>query len=297
MTDQTTIAETDTKTGIVLPSEQEAPTLRADIARMEHQFALAAPRGVEARQIVRDALTAVSKSPDLLKCTPNSVLGGLMTMAQLGLRVGVLGHGWILPFWNARAKWTDDNGRERSGAFEAQLVIGYQGLIELAYRSGQIARITAHTVHENDHFDVAYGLEENLTHRPATSNRGAAVGYYATVAIKGGASSFYYLTREEAEAYRDRYAMAKTKAGAIVGPWKSEFDAMAKKTCVRQLSKFMPKGTELAVAIAADDTVRVDIDPRADISHVSHHVEAVMAQATPHVDEVDPPDAQEPTDA
>ena len=69
------------------------------------------------------------------------------------------------------------------------------------------------------------------------------------------------MTKAEAEVYRDRYAMAKNRQGEVVGPWKSEFDGMAKKTCVRQLSKLMPKGTELSVALMVDDAVRVDIDP------------------------------------
>lgn len=269
---------TVTPTAVVLPSEQRPPTLAQQVSKMEHQFALAAPRGVEARQIVRDALTALRQNPDLAKCDPQSVLGGLMTMAQLGLRVGVLGHGWLLPF-KANAKGADGQWHTH----KAQLVIGYQGLVELAYRSGRIAKVTARTVHANDHFDVEYGLNEHLTHRPAAGDRGEPVAYYATVRLKDSTDPmFYVLTRAEAETYRDRYAMAK-KDGAIVGPWATEFDAMARKTCLRQLAKYMPKGTDLAVALAVDDTVRVDITPDAQPEYVSEHVEATTVSETPRV--------------
>lgn len=234
----------------------QAPSLRHQVTQMEHQFALAAPKGVEARQIVRDALTAISQNPDLLKCDPQSVLGGLMTMAQLGLRVGVLGHGWLIPF-NAREK-VDGSWRNVK---KAQLVIGYQGMVALAHRSGQIKSISAREVRANDHFHIEYGVDENLVHRPATGDRGEVTGYYAVVKFLPDGHSFYYLTKAEAEVYRDRYAMAKSRDGKVVGPWATEFDAMAKKTCVRQLSKFMPKGTDLAVALEADESVRVDIDP------------------------------------
>ena len=162
---------TPTVTGVVQPQQPSQPTLGQRIVGMEHQFALAAPRGVEARQIVRDAMTALSRTPKLAECTPSSVLGGLMTMAQLGLRVGVLGHGWLLPFWNSKAKWRDADGRERTGAFEAQLIIGYQGLVELAHRSHQVASISARTVRANDHFDLEYGIDERLVHRPAVADR------------------------------------------------------------------------------------------------------------------------------
>ena len=261
-------------TTVAVATQGAAPTLRQQVQSMEHQFALAAPRGVEARQIVRDALTAISQNPDLLKCDPQSVLGGLMTMAQLGLRVGVLGHGWLLPFkdWKTRQ-------------FKAQLVVGYQGLVELAHRSGKIRSISARTVHENDHFHVEYGVDERLVHRPATGDRGEVTGYYAVVKFLPDGHSFYYLTKAEAEAYRDRYAMAKTKDGNVVGPWKTEFDAMAKKTCVRQLSKFMPKGTDLAVALSIDDTVRVDLDPHMPAELVSTHPERDETPATVHLEE------------
>lgn len=245
---------------IAIPTAEPraATVMRQQITQMEHQFAIASPRGVEAAQLVRDALTLLRQTPDLALCTPRSVLGGLMTMAQLGLRPGVLGHGWLIPFKN-----------RTTGHKEATLVIGYQGLVELAHRSGRISRITAHTVHANDHFDIEYGTNERLVHRPSAGDRGKPTGYYATVTIKGGDTAFYYMSHEEMLVYRDRYAMSKK------GPWADNFEAMAKKTCVRQLSKLMPKGTDLAVALAVDDSVRIDITPDADPAGVSQHYEVI----------------------
>lgn len=268
MTEQTNQAGTD----IALPSEQpKPPTLGQRITGMEHQFALAAPRGVEARQIVRDAMTALAQTPKLAECEPRSVLGALMTMAQLGLRVGVLGHGWVLPFWDSRAR-----------EFKAQLVIGYKGYVALAHRSGQIASISARTVHENDHFEVEYGVDEKLVHRPSKQDRGEPIGYYAVVRFANGGHSFWHITRQEAEHHRDRYAMSKKRDGTIVGPWKDNFDEMAQKTCVRALAKFMPQNTDLATALAVDDTVRLDYNPDADPAHVSQHIEStVVPTSTP----------------
>lgn len=259
-----------------LATTNNAPTLRQQVQSMEHQFALAAPKGVEASQLVRDVLTAISQTPKLAECDPRTVLGAAMTMAQLGLRVGVLGHGWILPFWDSRDRVN-----------KAQLVIGYQGLVELAHRSGRIQSISAREVREHDHFHIEYGVNENLVHRPASGDRGAIVGYYAVARYLPHGHSFYYMTRQEAEVYRDRYAMAKTKGGQVVGPWKTEFDAMAKKTCVRQLSKMMPKGTDLlASGLAADETVRVDLDPALPPEAAGVHPERSDSPDTVHVGEV-----------
>jgi recombination protein RecT len=274
-----------TGTDVTLPSDTpQPPNLRQQIATMEHQFALAAPRGVEARQIVRDVLTAVSANPKLGDCEPRSVLGSAMTAAQLGLRIGVLGHCWILPFWDSRYEWVDPaSGRTRKGGFRAQLIIGYRGLVALAHRSGQIASLSARTVFANDHFDLEYGVNERLVHKPSSGDRGEAIGYYAVARFSNGGYTFWHMTKAEVEHHRDQYAMAKTKEGKIIGPWRDEFEGMAHKTCVRKLAKFMPQNTDLATALAVDDTVRVDVDPRADIVHVSHHIEPAPDTTTARV--------------
>lgn len=279
-------------TDIELPSAApKSLTLGQRITGMEHLFAQAAPRGMEARQIVRDVMTALSTTPKLAECDQRSVLGAAMTAAQLGLRVGVLGHSWILPFWDNRFEWVDDSGRKRVGGFRAQLIIGYKGLVSLAHRSNMVASLSARTVFAKDHFDVEYGLNERLTHKPATGDRGEPVGYYAVVRLTNGGSTFWHMTHAEVEHHRDRYAMAKKKDGTIVGPWRDNFEAMAHKTCVRGLAKFMPQNTDLATALAVDDTVRMDIDPTADAVHVSHHIEPSEVVQTARVgDELTPQD-------
>lgn len=231
----------------------DAETLEASIARMENQFALAMPRGAEASQLVRDAITSLRMTPKLAMCDRTSVLGGLMTCAQLGLRPGVLGHAWLLPFWSSKAN-------EGRGGFQAQLVIGYQGLVELAHRSGRIASLIARTVYERDHFDVDYGLADSLVHKPnMLEDRGEAIAYYAIAKFTTGGHAFFVMTHRDMITYRDVYATAKTKEGKVVGPWRDQFEAMAHKSVVRQLAKWMPKSTELATAIEADNSVRVDL--------------------------------------
>lgn len=231
------------------------------IRRMESQFALAMPRGGEAAQLVRDALTTLRGNPRLAECDAATVLGGLMTCAQLNLRPGVLGHAWLIPFWNGR-----------KSQYEAQLVIGYQGLVDLAHRSGRIASLIARTVYENDHFDVDYGLADSLVHKPTLrGDKGAPVAYYAIAKFTTGGHAFIVVPHDEMLAYKQQFAMAKTREGKIIGPWEDHFEAMAQKTCVRQLAKWMPKSTELATAIEADNSVRVDLTPTADVAHVSTH--------------------------
>lgn len=229
-------------------------TLAEQIRDMEQQFQVAMPRGTEAAQLIRDALTALRANPKLNECDATSVLGALMTCAQLALRPGVLGQAWVLPFWD-----------KRSRGFKAQLIIGYQGYRELAQRSGQIATVIARPVHEHDEFDIDYGIADNLIHKPKLrGERGPIVGYYSIVKYTTGGYAFWYMSREECEKHRDQYAMTRTKEGKIFGVWVDEFDGMALKTVFLRLAKWMPKSTELATAIETDGTVRVDLSPSND---------------------------------
>ncbi len=255
-------------------------TLGARIEKLEQEFAKAAPRGVEAVQLVRDSLHCLRTVRNLDRAEPMSVLGSLMNAAQLGLRPGVLGHCWPLPFWDRNLAWTDDQGKTRKGGYRAQLVIGYQGYVELAYRSGRVASIVARTVQENDAFDVDLGVADTLTHKPLLrGDRGDAAAYYVVVKYVSGGHAFWYMTHEEALAYRERYA-PRGREQQIVGPWAEPdaFGGMAHKTCLRQLAKWMPKSTELAQALQVDETVRLDITPTSDPAEVSEHPEALTGE-------------------
>lgn len=247
--------------GTDIERRPEGGTLADQIRSMEQQYAMAMPKGAEAAQLVRDALTLIRSTPKLAECQPATVLGGLMTFAQLGLRPGVLGHGWLLPFWDAKSRTN-----------KAQVVIGYQGFVELAHRSGRIKSLIARPVFANDTFDVAYGLDDDLVHKPALSgDRGDPVAYYAVAKFTEGGHAFWVMTHDEMLKYRDRYAMARTKQGVIVGPWKDQFEGMALKTTVRQLAKWLPKATDFAAAMEIDNGVRVSIDPKADLAGSAQH--------------------------
>lgn len=244
------------------------PSLLDMIRQNEEQFALAMPRGAEASQLIRDAITCTRHTPDLLNCVPKTVLGGLMTCAQLGLRPGVLGHAWLLPF-------------KEHGILKAQFVIGYQGLVELAFRSGQISSISGQTVYEADTFDF-YRDEhgDHMMHRPELKeDPGAPLMYYAHAIIRGGG---YAITKPLNHAgmtrFRDKYVKAKR------GPWfdPEQFESMAWKTMLKRLAKLLPKSTELATALAADETVRVDLTPDA-ITEGEHPevIDSELEETTP----------------
>jgi recombination protein RecT len=238
-------------------------TLGDQIRQMEKAYQLAMPKGTEAAQLIRDALTALRTTRNLDRCEPASVLGALMTCAQLGLRPGVLGHAWLIPFWD-----------RKSGGHKAQLVIGYQGLVDLAYRSGHVASVIARTAYENDVFEVDYGVADTIIHKPnMDGSRGRAIAYYAIVKYHGGGYAFWVMSDQEMRSYRDQHATAKTKEGKVFGPWVDHYEGMAHKTVLRRLAKFMPKSVELANAIAADESIRVDLNPNTEAAEAAEFVD------------------------
>lgn len=254
------------------PEAEAIERSSALVLKMQDQFEMAMPRGAEAAQLVRDALTLIRQTPKLALCNPQTLLGGLMTMAQLGLRPGVLGHGWLIPFRDKHS---------RDGSMVAQLVIGYQGYVELAYRSNRIGGISAHTVYDGEQFEIAYGTEEKLIHRPLLDGEvGKPIGYYCVVHIKDGQPIFKFMTHQQMLKHRDRYAMAQKDGRIIPGtPWAEQFEGMAHKTCLRQLSKWMPKSADLSTAIQVDEGFRL-VTPEGKGAHNSpdantYHVEQV----------------------
>ena len=232
----------------VAKAEQKAPTLAQLIERQKPEIARALPRHLNPDRMARIATTTLRQTPLLARCTPESFLGALMSAAQLGLEPGPLGEAYLVPFRDGK-----------SGNYQVQFIPGYKGLIKLAWQSGRLADIWAEVVYENDEFDYTLGLERTLTHKPAKSNRGTAEYVYAVAKLKDGGTPFVVLSVEEVESIRSRSKASKN------GPWVSDWAAMAKKTAVKQLSKWLPMSSEFAAAVTLDGAVRTDVSPLVDV--------------------------------
>jgi recombination protein RecT len=256
---------------------QQGKGIESSIRQMESQFALAMPRGAEAAQLVRDAITVLRQNPKLAECEPQSLMGALMSCAQLGLRpgIGALGHAYILPFWSGKAK-----------RFEAQFIIGYQGMLELANRSNEIEYLTAEMVCENDTFIPDPMTGHHKHEYPARGRRGDVIGYYAVFYRKdSNRGKLVWKSKEDMEDHRDKFATTKTREGKIFGPWVDHFDAMAQKSTIRELFKFMPRSTEMQSALIADESLRLDTTPTADLNEVSRHEQPADVPGELAVDE------------
>jgi phage RecT family recombinase len=209
--------------------------LEGALARNKHTL----PRHLKPERVLRIVLGAASRNQTLLSCTPKSIALAVVTASQLGLEPGSpLGSAYLVPFKN-----------RHTGRYEATLIIGYRGLIDLARRSGEIESIEAHVVHEKDAFRCVFGLSPVLEHEPAWTDDdpGKLVAVYAVARLKGGQVQTEVMTRAQVDGIRKR-----SRAGSS-GPWVSDYDEMARKTVVRRLCKYLPMSIEMESALVVED--------------------------------------------
>lgn len=260
------------KTNQIQEMQQKDTSLKGLIKAMEPEIKKALPSVITPERFTRMVFTALSSTPKLQQCTPQSFLGAMMQAAQLGLEPNTpVGQAYLIPYGNV-----------------CQFQLGYKGLLDLAYRSGEIKDIQAHEVHENDEFEYELGLDPKLKHIPAMSNRGPVTMYYAVWHTKTGGYGFEVMSKE------DVLEFAKRKSKSFKnGPWQTDFDEMAKKTVLKKALKYAPIATEFVKSIATDETVKSSIlpdmaDQPNEMEYADIEVEETAAQ---HVETTIDPDA------
>lgn len=214
------------------------------LERYAPQLAQALPKFLTPDKMMRVALTAMNKNPKLLECTQTSLIGSILTSAQLGLLPDeVLGEAYLIPFKNNRAN-----------RMECQFMIGYKGLCTLAYRSGVVQSVQARAVFKGDEFEFEMGLNERLVHRPKGNKNPAEIThFYSIVRMKEGGYVMNVMTREEVEKIRNEsanYKFAYKKEDTV---WGKYFEEMGCKTVLRRIMKYVPMSSEVMRAIGQDE--------------------------------------------
>jgi len=265
------------------PAEYKKPTNAPGLHRLANgmmsqiKAAIPATIATNAERLVRCLLTECSRSPKLLDCTPQSLLGGVVTAAQLGLEIGgPMGQAYLLPF-----------GKKQGGYTEAQLVIGYKGFVNLAYRSPAIKSFSCRIVRAGDTFDIQFGTQPRIVHRPEPTMTGEPIGYYAVVELSQGGHDFEYMTKAQCEQHRERYALMKNG-----GPWSTNFDEMALKTTIRKLAKRLPLSAELSAAAGYDEQAEHDIPQGLGMAIVVENESDPAANLRERLDAAKNPDPQ-----
>ncbi len=221
------------------------------LERQRPQIERALPTAIGADRFTRLVLTELRRTPALLDCSPESLLGAMMLSAQLGLEPGPLGHAYLVPFKD-----------KASGVKQVTFILGYRGMIELARRSGQVGIVRAATVYQGDEW--AYHETQTgpkLHHAEcAPADRGEVVCYYALATIHAGPRAWAPLVKrlwpQDVEAARKRSPMGREGRGA----WTTDYEPMAWKTCVRRLAPWLPMTPTFGRALEADEAPVVGLD-------------------------------------
>ena len=200
----------------------------------------ACAHGVDPDRLIKTmCLLATSKNgAAIAKCSPQSVLRAVVDCARFGIDPA-FGKAYIIPYGG-----------------EAELQIGYLGLIELAKRSGEIKSITAELVYEGDHFEVEFGTHPKFSHRPQFQGDGTDYkSVYALALFEDGHFEYTVLSKADVEHIRRKSSKAPDSPA-----WKNYPGEMAKKCAIRRLCKTLPLTIEAREAIDMDDRKHCVID-------------------------------------
>ena len=210
------------------------------------QIRKALPSIMTPERFTRITVSAIQNNPRLGQCSPVSFLGAMMNAAQLGLEPNTpLGQAYLIPYWNSKTK-----------SYECQFQIGYKGMLALAYRTKSFQTIQVHTVYENDQFEYCLGLDEKLVHVPAMQNRGKPTFFYALYKLDNGGYGFQVMSTDDCDRFRDQYSQAAKKGGS---PWDTNYEAMCKKTVLKQLLKYAPVSSDIMQVMTVDNSINSDM--------------------------------------
>ncbi len=225
-------------------------------------------------------VNAVKKTPLLLQCEPQSVLGAMMASAALGLEPNtVQQQAFLIPYKQNRKV-----GDQWVSTYECQFQVGYRGFITLGYRSPYIDSMSAEAIHKGDHFKPMQGSKVFLEYIKSLEERGPLVGAFSHVALKNGRESMCVLPLEEVMKIRGRSEtfralLAKWENASSDGekrkaqqklddtPWVLWEDDMAAKSAIKKHAKGLPIASSDALIAAAsidDKSEILDLKQMAD---------------------------------
>lgn len=167
------------------------------------------------------------RDPNIANCSPDSFIAAMMACVHLDLMPNTPEQlAYIIPYGK-----------------QAQFQIGYKGLLRLAYRSGEIRRVSAELVYEGDMFDYVLGMEPRLEHTPSLdvdrTDTKLITHAYAIIKLANGEILITVMTRKELDKIKDF-----AKASSTDAPWNKWYAEQARKTVLKRALKLAPTSIE-----------------------------------------------------
>lgn len=218
---------------------------RASIVRVEEMLrprakeiqALSPFVGITAEYYISAFKLYAAGKPKILECTPSSIVTALMRTAQVGLDLGVTCD--LAPF-----------ALRKQNITIATFMARYQGLIELAYASGKVRKITAGVVRKGDEiWDYMLGSESYVKHRPTPGNLGPVTFAWASAQVTQTSWIDIVLDRFDLDKLQREHANPEHAKQSIDDPG---FEWWPRKTAIRHLCNLLPKNPRFSAALRFD---------------------------------------------
>lgn len=203
--------------------------------------------GLGQKQIEKEvsfALLRINQSKNLRQCTANSVMSSVIYAANLGFTL------------NPEAQECALIARKnRNGQYECTLMPMYQGIANLAFKSGNISQLITQEVREKDNFSLTpNNVSDPVSHSYGFGDRGKPIGYYTLIVFENGSKQVESMDIETVLKIRDMsdgWLYAKKYGKEKNHPWFKWFGEMARKACLKRALKYVNKNQSTEKLLAA----------------------------------------------
>lgn len=223
-----------------MPDPSKQTQLMTYLQSKKEALKLAVPESLRQsltiQSIIQGLGLAIAKNPKLAECDSYSVYVSTLFILRLGLDPsGQTGQAWLVPY----------DGK-------ASPLIGYQGKLELAYRSGNFDRFSVQVVKEKDDFvfDLATCTFSH-TYKLGV-DRGKTIGAYCLAWLKGATTPVPELM-DRIDFERIEAAAKKKNRGKLSPAYAEWEDEMFRRSVLTRALKRLPKSADLFEVLAHEN--------------------------------------------
>ncbi len=230
-----------------------------------------------APQLMTSLISLANLTPGLAKCDPKTLLYCGMKAASLNLPLdNNLGFAYAIAYRN-----------NKTGTVEAQFQAGYRAYIQLAQRSGQYKKINVLDVRQGElkaWNPFTEELELVLIEDVDKREKLPIVGYAGIFELLNGFQKVTYWPKDRITKHAKRFSKTFNK-----GPCQTDFDAMARKTVIKELiSRWGPMSIQLQDAVKFDQSVIREADDGTEIpDYIDAQFEAEDENQEPSQDDLE----------
>ncbi len=186
--------------------------------------------GKRAPQFVGSLVSLVNANSAMqavFRDAPVTIIQSALRAATYDLPIdSSLGYAYILPFKNKQ-----ENGSYRN---EAQFILGYKGMYQLAMRTGVYKKLNVTDVRQGElksYNRLTEDIEIEFIENEEERNQLPIIGYCGYFRLVNGMEKTIYMTVQTIEAHE----LANRKGKYMGKGWRDNKDAMCRKTVLRQL--------------------------------------------------------------